>query len=123
VVAGNTTTTTALIGGVLAVSREAEHGFTKHAADSIEIAAGPGVRGDAHSGKTVQHLSRMAADPDRANLRQVHPIHAELLEELKHRGFELHPRDLGENITTRGIDLIGLGRDASLGIGPDAVLS
>ncbi len=107
---------------VLAVSRDGEHRFSKSLADEIEIIAGLGVAGDAHAGETVQHLSRVRVDPDKPNLRQVHLIHAELFDELRDNGFSIQPGVLGENITTRGIDLLSLGRDTLLKIGTSAVL-
>ena len=110
-------------GRVVAVSVDAAHRFSKQAESSIEILAGFGVRGDAHGGETVQHRSRLRDDPFQPNLRQVHLIHAELLEELDRKGFEVNPGELGENITTRGVDLLRLGRDTLLRIGSDAVLS
>ncbi len=110
------------MGEVIAVCRDGEHRFSKSPTDRIEIIAGLGVRGDAHAGEKVQHLSRVRADPDQPNLRQVHLIHAELFDELADRGFALSAGDLGENITTRGIDLLGLGRDTVLRIGAEVVL-
>ncbi|WP_252257481.1 MOSC domain-containing protein [Erythrobacter aurantius] len=110
-------------GLVVAVSSDNKHRFSKQPVRSIEILAGFGVRGDAHGGDTVRHRSRVEQDPTQPNLRQVHLIHAELLEELDRKGFEVNPGDLGENITTRGVDLLHLGRDTLLRIGSDAVLS
>lgn len=110
-------------GEVIAVCSASEHQFSKRSADKIEIRAGYGVEGDAHAGERVQHLSRVRVDPDQPNLRQVHLIQGELFEELLDKGFAIDPCDLGENITTRGIDLLSLGRDTLLRIGDDAVLS
>ena len=107
---------------VIAVCSDGEHRFSKQLTDRIEIIAGLGVSGDAHAGEKVQHLSRVRADPEQPNLRQVHLMHAELFEELSGKGFSIRPGDLGENITTAGIDLLALGRDTRLRIGPDAVL-
>lgn len=107
---------------VAAVHRDAEHRFSKRSADHIHVIAGIGVEGDAHAGGRIQHLSRMRADPSQPNLRQVHLIQVELFEELADKGFAVQPGDLGENITTRGIDLLGLSRDAILRIGADVVL-
>nr|WP_240897002.1 MOSC domain-containing protein [Kineococcus vitellinus] len=84
--------------------------------------AGLGVEGDAHAGSTVQHRSRVAADPTQPNLRQVHLIHGELHEELRRQGFEVGPGQLGENITTEGLDLLGLPRGTRLHLGEHAVL-
>lgn len=102
---------------VVAVARDAEHRFSKQLVPEIEVVAGLGVRGDAHNGATVQHLSRVKADPAQPNLRQVHLIHAELFDELAGKGFTVGPADLGENVTTRGIDLLGLPRGTVLSIG------
>lgn len=108
-------------GHVVAVHRSAEHGFSKPVCDAIEVMAGLGVRADAHSGELVQHLSRVRVDPTQPNLRQVHLIHYELFDELSHLGFDIRPGDLGENISTRRIDLLALGRNDRLMIG-EAVL-
>ncbi len=109
-------------GTVEAVCRDGAHRFSKTPCPSITLQAGIGVVGDAHAGVKVQHLSRMRADPDQPNLRQVHLMHAELFEELAPFGYTLAAGDLGENITTSGIDLLGLGRDTLLRVGADAVL-
>jgi hypothetical protein len=93
---------------VTAVSRSATHTMTKPNEGSIELIAGIGVAGDAHAGATVKHRSRVARDPNQPNLRQVHLIHAELLEELASAGFKLCAGEMGENVTTSGIDLLGL---------------
>src|SRR5262249_27249457 len=89
--------------------------------DSIALVAGLGVDGDAHSGKTVKHRSRLAKFADHPNLRQLHLIHAELHDELRGRGFNLAPGQMGENVTTRGIDLLGLPTGTRLRLGGDAV--
>ena len=109
-------------GSITAVSRSAGHGFSKPNRPSVRLLAGLGVEGDAHLGVTVQHRSRVAQDPTQPNLRQVHLIHAELHEELRLAGYEVEAGALGENITTRGLDLLGLPRGAKLHLGPDAVV-
>lgn len=111
-----------MIASVIAVCRSSAHRFSKQPCDEIRIVAGLGVEGDAHAGELVRHLSRVRANPDQPNLRQVHLIQSELFEELADKGFEVHPGDLGENITTRGIHLLGLSRDTLLRIGKDVVL-
>ena len=88
----------------------------------IRLVAGLGVAGDAHSGETVKHRSRVRQNPHQPNLRQVHLIHAELLDELAAKGFELKPGDVGENILTRGLDLLGLPMGTRLKIGNDACI-
>jgi MOSC domain-containing protein YiiM len=110
-------------GGIVeAVHRSAEHAVTKAAAPSIRLVAGLGVEGDAHMGSTVQHRSRVARDPSRPNLRQVHLIHSELHEELRGRGFSVRPGDMGENVTTRGVDLLALPAGTRLRLGDEAVV-
>lgn len=107
---------------VLAVCASPVHGFSKQPLEVIELISGLGVAGDAHAGATVQHRSRVRVDPSQPNLRQVHLLQSELFGELRHAGFELRPGDLGENITTRGIDLLALPRHTVLRIGAQAVL-
>jgi MOSC domain-containing protein YiiM len=107
---------------VTAVSRSGEHAFSKRNEESIRLLAGLGVEGDAHAGRTVQHLSRIARDPTVPNLRQVHLIHAELHDELRAAGFAVAAGDMGENVTTRGVDLLGLATGTRLRLGGEAVV-
>lgn len=107
---------------VEAVSRSDGHSFSKLSRPSIRLVAGLGVEGDAHAGKTVQHLSRVAKDPTQPNLRQVHLIHAELHDELAAGGYSIRPGDMGENVTTRGVDLLGLPTGTRLHLGTHAVV-
>jgi MOSC domain-containing protein YiiM len=102
---------------VIAVARRGTHRFSKEVVEAITILEWLGVEGDAHAGTTVKHRSRVRVDPSQPNLRQVHLIHAELFDEVAGQGFTLRPGDLGENITTAGIDLLGLPRGAILTIG------
>ncbi len=105
---------------VIAVAASQKHEFSKRTAHQIYLEAGLGVHGDCHNGVTVQHLSRIAVDPTQPNLRQVHLIHGELFDKLASEGFQILPGDLGENITTKGIDLLALPRGAILMIGAEA---
>lgn len=107
---------------VAAVASSPDHAFSKQVSASVRVVAGHGVVGDTHAGVTVQHRSRVRADPTQPNLRQVHLIHAELFDQLAGAGFDVAPGDLGENVTTRGIDLLALPRGTRLAIGPDVVL-
>ena len=107
---------------VTAVSRSKAHTFSKTNQMSIRLLKGLGVEGDAHMGERVKHRSRVAADPTQPNLRQVHLIHTELHDELRAKGFEVSAGDMGENITTRGVDLLALPRGARLCIGEEVVL-
>ncbi|MET8657274.1 MOSC domain-containing protein [Streptomyces griseus] len=109
-------------GTVTAVSSSAGHTFGKESRESVTLLAGLGVEGDAHAGVTVKHRSRVAQDPTQPNLRQVHLIHEELFTELADAGFTVAPGELGENLTTRGIDLLALPVGTRLGIGDDAVV-
>ena len=107
---------------VIAVSRSRTHTFSKDIVNTIRLIAGEGVEGDAHRGVTVKHRSRVQADPTQPNLRQVHLMHHELIQELQARGFDVHPATMGENITTTGVDLLALPTDTILAIGPDVKL-
>jgi MOSC domain-containing protein YiiM len=107
---------------VLSVGQSAAHTFSKPSCAEIRLVEGLGVESDAHAGKTVKHRSRVAKDPAQPNLRQVHLIHAELFEELAGAGFRVAPGDLGENITTLGVNLLALPRGALLRLGADAVV-
>ena len=109
-------------GTVVAVSCSAKHTLTKPGQESIRLVAGLGVEGDAHLGTTVKHRSRVARDPSQPNLRQVHLIHAELHDELKNGGFSIVAGQMGENVTTRGVDLLGLPTGARLRLGAEAVV-
>ena len=111
-----------MAGVVTAVSRSATHTMSKPNDGSIRLLVGLGVEGDAHLGATVKHRSRVARDPQQPNLRQVHLIHAELHDELRAGGFALEPGQMGENVTTRGVDLLGLPTGARLHLGASAVV-
>lgn len=109
-------------GVVTAVSRSAAHTFSKPNQEGIRLLAGLGVEGDAHLGETVKHRSRVARDPSQPNLRQVHLIHAELHDELRAAGFAVSAGDMGENVTTRGVDLLGLPTGTRLRLGDGVVV-
>jgi MOSC domain-containing protein YiiM len=111
-----------MAGVVTAVSRSPRHTLVKANEDRIRLSAGLGVDGDAHQGATVRHRSRVARDPAAPNLRQVHLIHAELHDELRRVGFDLAPGQMGENITTSGVDLLGLATGTRLYLGANAVV-
>jgi MOSC domain-containing protein YiiM len=106
---------------VVSVSVRDGHGLGKIACDAITLIAGEGVDGDAHRGVTVKHRSRVARDPSQPNLRQVHLIHGELLDEVGAKGFDVKPGELGENILTRGIDLLSLSTGTILRMGSAAI--
>lgn len=107
---------------VTSVNSRSAHAVSKDVQPSIWLLTGKGVAGDAHFGTTVQHRSRIARDPSQPNLRQVHLIHAELHDELQQAGFEVEAGAMGENVTTRGVDLLALPRGARLRLGVDAVV-
>jgi MOSC domain-containing protein YiiM len=109
-------------GVVTAVSRSPAHTMSKPNEERIRLLAGLGVEGDAHLGETVKHRSRVRRDPTRPNLRQVHLLHAELHDELRDAGFDLMPGEMGENVTTRGVDLLALPTGSRLRLGRDAVV-
>ncbi|WP_309604017.1 MOSC domain-containing protein [Phenylobacterium sp.] len=107
---------------VVAVSAKARHGINKANRATIRLLAGEGVEGDAHCGATVKHRSRWRRDPTQPNVRQVHLLHGEFFEGLATKGFEVTPGLMGENVTTRGVDLLSLPTGARLRLGPDAVV-
>ena len=111
-----------MTGTVAAVHSSANHTMSKLATGMIRLRAGLGVEGDAHMGETVKHRSRVARDPNQPNMRQVHLLHGELHDELGARGFAITPGQMGENVTTRGIDLLALSTGARLHLGRDAVV-
>lgn len=111
-----------MLARVIAVSASPAHGFSKPLASHITLIAGLGVEGDAHCGVTVRHRSRVARDPTQPNLRQVHLIHAELFDELATHGFAVAPGQLGENITTSGLNLLALPVDTELHVGTSAII-
>ncbi len=105
---------------VISVSKSPKHTFNKFVCPEINLLKGLGVERDAHMGKKVKHRSRVAKDPNQPNLRQVHLIQSELFDELKDRGYMVSPGQMGENITTRGIDLLTLPTNTILSIGESA---
>ncbi|MDH2442755.1 MOSC domain-containing protein [Amnibacterium sp. CER49] len=107
---------------VVGVARSPRHAFSKDAEPAITLVEGLGVEGDAHAGTTVQHRSRVRRDPTQPNLRQVHLIPIEVLEDAAAAGFVVPPGAMGENVTTRGVDLLGLPTGTLLELGPDAVV-
>lgn len=109
-------------GRVVAVCADESHNFSKPLRSSIRLLKGLGVESDAHLGETVQHRSRVRQNPDAPNLRQVHLMHTELFDEVRAKGFDVKPGDLGENVTTEGIDLLGLSAGTRLHLGSEAVI-
>src|SRR3954466_10149844 len=109
-------------GRVTAVSCSGSHTLKKPNQDVVRLLTGLGVEGDAHLGVTVKHRSRVARDPSQPNLRQVHLVHAELHDELRAAGFDVTPGMMGENVTTRGVDLLGLPTGTKLKLGESALV-
>ena len=109
-------------GIVESVNRSPAHKTVKPNRRSIRLLPGLRVEGDVHQGTTVKHRSRVARDPKQPNLRQVHLIHAELHDELREAGLNVTAGQMGENITTRGIDLLSLPRGTRLSLGDAAVV-
>jgi len=107
---------------ILAVHKSKNHNLHKIPRSSINLLKGLGVEGDCHMGRTVKHRSRVAQDPNQPNLRQVHLMHAELFVELASKGYDIKPGKLGENITTQGIDLLGLPKGTLLHLGDSAIV-
>ncbi|WP_405851295.1 MOSC domain-containing protein [Streptomyces sp. NBC_00090] len=109
-------------GRVTAVSRNGTYSFSKPNRETVTLLAGLGVEGDVHAGETIRHQFRMTYEPGLPNLRQVHLMHEELFDELALKGFTVSAGQLGENITTRGVDLLGLPTGTLLHLGAQAVV-
>ncbi len=109
-------------GVIAAVSVSPVHALAKTPQTFIRVRAEWGVDGDAHAGVTIKHRSRVAKDPTQRNLRQIHFLHAELLDELRAQGFVIAAGQMGENVTTRGIDLLSLPERAQLYLGASVVV-
>lgn len=107
---------------VISLSKDQEHRFSKQTCDSLVFLEGLGIDGDAHCGATVKHRSRVKTDPLQPNLRQVHLVQAELLSELRAKGFLVEAGTIGENILTRGIDLLSLPKNTHLELGDEVIL-
>jgi len=110
------------MGIVLALSKSPKHTLIKKNEDSINLIQGLGVEGDAHMGKTVKHRYDVKKNPNKPNLRQVHLIHSELHQELALNGFKVNPGEMGENVTTKGIDLLNLPLNTILKFGDTAII-
>ena len=110
------------MGSVIAVSLRSGHHFSKTPGLGIRLLTGLGVAGDAHMGATVKHRSRVRKDPTHPNLRQVHLMHAELFDELRAKGFVVQPGELGENVTTSGVDLLAFPTGTRLHLGASAIV-
>lgn len=111
-----------MVGKVIAIARSTTHTLSKPVAPSIRLLVGLGVEGDAHLGETVKHRSRVARDPSQPNLRQVHLMHIELFKELREAGFEISAGQMGENVTTSGLDLLALPTGTRLHLGEAAIV-
>ena len=107
---------------IVAVGRSEQHEFSKQSLSSIQLVKGLGVENDCHNGVTVQHRSRLKITPAPANLRQVHIIHSELFDEMREAGHDVLPQQLGENITTRNLDVLSLPSGTVLRLGEAAVV-
>lgn len=107
---------------VVSVHANAQHEFSKRPVESILLLAGLGVEGDCHAGTTVQHLSRIRRDPTQPNLRQVHLIQSELFDRLEAAGHPVRPGELGENVATRGLDLLAMPTGTVLRLGASAIV-
>ena len=111
-----------MLSQVVAVHSKPIHSFSKATRSRIELVEGHGVQDDAHFGITVKHRSRVAKDPSQPNLRQVHLLHQELFAEVGRAGLEVHPGQMGENITTSGVELLALSTGTRLRLGAAAIV-
>ncbi|GIK02293.1 hypothetical protein Aspvir_006342 [Aspergillus viridinutans] len=103
--------TTLLTPRILSVSKSSSHSIAKTPVPSITLIPNHGVDGDCHAGQTTQHRAQAQRTP---NLRQVHLVPVETLRELSGRfsaaaagrnAKPLSAGEIGENITTEGVEL------------------
>jgi len=106
----------------VSVNSDDAYRFSKIARQSVRLVEGHGIEGDAHAGRFVKHRYQAKKEPLTPNRRQVHLIQSELFEEMRGFGFIIEPGDLGENVTTVGIDLLALPLGAQLHLGESAVV-
>ena len=66
---------------------------------------------------------RVQRDAEQPNLRQVHLVASELFTEVADQGFSVGPGDIGENVTTAGLDLVRLPVGSIVRLGPDALVA
>lgn len=109
-----------LEGIVVAVSSDRGHRFSKMPQRDILLVEGHDVEGDAHAGPFVRHRYLARRQPRLPNLRQAHLIPSELFGMLRSCGYEIDPGQLGENITTAGLDLESLPLGTRILLGPTA---
>lgn len=102
---------------VVAVACDSKHNIIKPVQAHITLIAGWGVEGDAHAGETIQHRYDKRRNPTAPNLRQIHLMHAELFDHMADQGMTVRPGQMGENITTRDIDILSLPQGTRLKLG------
>jgi hypothetical protein len=112
-----------LEGRVAAVAADRGHHFSKPTNGRIILLEGHGVESDAHAGTFVRHRYLARRRPRLPNLRQVHLIPSELFATLLKAGFEVGAGDLGENITTAGLDLERMPLGTLIELGPMAMIT
>jgi MOSC domain-containing protein YiiM len=115
-------TSMVLRGTVVAVASKEKHEFSKRTRHAITLVEDHGVEGDVHAGRVIQHRYLAKKMPVMPNNRQVHLIASELFTELGLSGFNVSPGELGENITTAGLDLTNLPLGTRLRLGSSAVV-
>lgn len=92
---------------IRAVSISEKKGMKKRNVASVELKENFGIVGDAHSGTKDRQVSLLAI---------------ESIKKMQDKGLKVHPGDFAENITTEGMDLVGLKTGAKLEIGEEALL-
>ena len=80
-------------GKILAISISEKKGIRKNNVDSAELKEDFGIVGDAHAGTKNRQVSLLAQ---------------ESIEKMKTKGLKVKAGDFAENITTEGLDLLGL---------------
>ena len=94
-------------GRIKAISVSGKKGVRKNNVDSAVLKEDFGIVGDAHAGTPKRQVSLLAI---------------ESVEKMRAKGLKVNPGDFAENITTEGIDLLGLNLGERLTLGADVVL-
>lgn len=94
-------------GKIIAVSISDKKGARKKNVESAELKEDFGIIGDAHAGTQNRQVSFLAE---------------ESIEKMRKKGLKLKSGDFAENITTLGVNLLGLNLKDKLRIGENIIL-
>jgi MOSC domain-containing protein YiiM len=93
-----------MAGRVISINISDKKGMRKKPIEAVDIRENFGIEGDAHASEAWH--------------RQVSLLAMESIAKMKAKGLKVGPGDFAENLTTQGIDLLGLPVGARVSIGP-----